>query len=242
MIASLPMYMRSENQSAHENYWQTIRHYLIEHSIQAPETLSDVESLNHWLRSDLILSQTCGMPYRLHLHDQVQLVGTPDYGLQGCPPGYYYSVIIAHANDERSQLSDYHGAKFAVNDTISQSGYAAAINAAQPLGINLTDMMITGAHVASAKAVADKQAEFAAIDVVTWGNIKRYDSFSHKLKIITQTEPTPGLPYICGLDHDAVIIRHAVEQAINDLDPSDRQSLGITSLIDIPKSHYLNVN
>ena len=96
MIASLPMYMRPENKAAHERYWQLIAAKLTKSGIIAPTDLDDCEDNDHWLRDDLVLSQTCGMPYRLFLHGNVQLIGTPDYGLPDCDAGYYNKIGRAH--------------------------------------------------------------------------------------------------------------------------------------------------
>jgi hypothetical protein len=59
----------------------------------------------HWTDPGLILSQTCGRPYKAHLHGQVRLVGTPDYGLRAARPGHYQSLVIARADDPRAELA-----------------------------------------------------------------------------------------------------------------------------------------
>ena len=79
------MYDRPELRDAHDRLWATIRGNLG----YGPESLSSpTDMASFWQSDDLLFGQTCGMPYRTFLHDRVQLVGTPDYGIEGCPPGY----------------------------------------------------------------------------------------------------------------------------------------------------------
>lgn len=241
MIASLPMYIRAENKTAHNRYWQLIRTGLIDSGIDAPQFLENDESLDHWQRDDLVLSQTCGMPYRLFLHDKVQLLGTPDYGLDDCPAGYYNSVFIANANDTRTTLTDFSSAKLAVNSKISQSGFCAPQTEAKKAGFQFETLSLSGTHVASAKMVATGRADIAAIDAFSWRNIERYDSFSDDIKILGRTAPTPGLPYICALGLDIAAVTQAITRAIAALSPDDRERLGIQSLIPIPKADYLAI-
>ncbi len=241
MIASLPMYMRPENKDAHNRYWQLISANLAHSGIAAPAHLSEGEDTVHWLRRDLVLSQTCGMPYRLRLHGHVQLVGTPDFGSENCPAGYYNSIFIVNTQQTRTKLGDFRTASIAVNAMISQSGYAAPQTAAKKAGFQFENITVSGGHVTSAKWVASGQADIAAIDEVTWRNIQKYDDFSSDLKVLTKTEPTPALPYICAFGMDKDMIAQAVTNAIAQLTPADRNSLNIRGLIQIPSEAYLAI-
>lgn len=241
MIASLPMYMRAENKTAHYNYWQLIRSGLSHNRIDAPAQLQDGMGVDFWTRDDLLLSQTCGMPYRLFLNGKVQLVGTPDYGLKGCPAGYYNSVLITSAKDTRSDISDFATDKLAINSKTSQSGFAAPQNEAKLHGFQFENILISEGHVASAKLVVSGEAQIAAIDAITWQNIELYDDFAGNLKVLSRTQPTPGLPYICALGQDKDRINDAVSAAIQSLSPEDQGKLGIKSLIPLPASEYMAI-
>jgi len=48
----------------------------------------------HWRAPELLFSQTCSLPFNTKLADVTEIVGTPDYGLDGCPPGHDRSEII----------------------------------------------------------------------------------------------------------------------------------------------------
>mgnify|MGYP000341917737 CR=1 FL=1 len=118
MIASLMMYLRPETAAATARYWALIRDGLRARGVAAPEGLDNArEEFAVWKAPDLTLSQTCGMPYRLWLHDRVTLIGTPDFAVEGCPPGYYHSVFVVRANDPRETISEFRAARFTYNQT-----------------------------------------------------------------------------------------------------------------------------
>jgi len=242
VIASLGMYLRPQTASATYRFWDEIRDRLRADGIMAPQQLETGDAFwPVWNAPDLLLSQTCGRPFRLSLHDRTQLVGTPDYGLRGCAPGYYNSVFIVRTTDTRTDLAAFRDARFAYNEEMSQSGWAAAQCHVAHLGFQFQNLLQSGGHVASAKAVASGNADIAAIDALTWEMIKRYDGFSPSLRVLARTDPTPGLPYITGPDNDAKGLATAISDAIAALDLADRRTLRLQSLIPIPASTYLAV-
>lgn len=243
MIAALPMYDRAENRAATDRYWSLIRAALATRGIDAPETLrrSDADLLPHWTDPALLLSQTCGFPYRAKLHGQVHLVGTPDFGIQGCPPGYYRSVLIARAGDPRSALAQFDGATLAYNDAMSQSGWAAPQAHATRHGLTLRAGPCTGGHAASLAAIATGQADLAALDAVTWALLCDHDPLAKSVKVIAETDPTPGLPYITAIGRDSGAIFDAVADAITLLDAAERKALRLSGIVRIPAEDYLSV-
>lgn len=241
MIASLMMYQRPQLAAAHDRLWQAIRLALRDVGIDAPEALSqEAEEFSVWKHPDLVLSQTCGMPYRLWLHEAVDLVGTPDYGLDGCAPGYYRSAIVTRKDDPRGDLAAFRDARFAYNQTFSQSGFAAPYFHVGPEAF-FTDILHTGGHVASARAVAEGRADIAALDAVTWRNIEAFEGFADRLGVLDWTAPTPGLPLITAKGRDTDAMFGAVKSAIAGLSPEDAKALGLKGLIRIPKEAYLSV-
>ena len=139
MIASLGMYDRPQAQAANNRLWALIRDGMRAAAMPAPDTLTCGADAYWpgWTSPDLILSQTCGFPYRSRLHGHVTLIGTPDYAVAGCPPGYYHSVYLARADDPRRALAEFDSAAFAFNEALSQSGWAAPQNHAAALGLIL---------------------------------------------------------------------------------------------------------
>lgn len=242
MIASLMMYQRPELAAAHARYWALIAANLRSSGIDAPDALSqDAEEFFVWRHPELVLSQTCGMPYRLWLHDAVSLVGTPDFGVDGCPPGHYRSALIVRADDPRTQVAAFKDARFAYNQTFSQSGYAAPYAHLRPQGFFFENCIQTEQHLASAHAVAEGRADIASLDAVTWRNIERFEPFAPRLRVLEWTVPTPGLPLITARGRDTDAIFGAVAGAIAALTGDDAANLGLKGIVLIAKADYLAV-
>jgi hypothetical protein len=223
MIVSLPMYDLPEVAAATEAWWQAIRAALRAAGLPAPVLRDQPERdlLAHWRRPDLLLSQTCGLPYRSVLHDHVELVGTPDFGLEGCQAGHYCSAIVVRAEDGRRGLHDFDGARLAYNEGISQSGWAAPLAHAAAAGIRFRTGPRTGAHRLSMRAVARGEADLAA------------------LRVLDRTAPTPGLPCITARGQDAPAIAAALAEAGERMPAGARDVLGLRGVAAIPSASYL---
>ena len=242
MIANLMMYHRPQLVDAHNRYWQLIRDNLDEIGIDSPQYLSqDAEEFYVWNHPELVLSQTCGLPYRRWLHDKVELVGTPDFGVHGCQPGYYRSALVVRSDDSREDLGQYRDSIFAYNQTFSQSGYVAAYWHAQQHGFWFENRLHTEQHIDSAKAVADGRADIASLDAVSWRLMEQYEPFAQNLRVLDWTEPTPGLPLIAAKNANASATFGAVMNAIQQLTDDDRSSLCLKGIVQIPKADYLAV-
>lgn len=243
MIAALPMYDLPELVPATDRLWAAIRDRLRAAGLGAPDELTrGMEVLMpHWLAPDLVLSQTCGLPYRAHLHRRVTLIGTPDYGLPGCPPGYYTSVFVARADDARTVLADFAGATLAYNSADSQSGWAAPVAHLTAAGLPFRAGPATGGHRASIAAVAAGDADFAGIDALTWALLAGRDASHARLRVIGQTDPGPGLPLIAAPGADAGTIFTAAAAAIAALDPADRDALHLRGIVHIAPETYLDL-
>ena len=246
MIASLPMYDWDEVRPATDALWQLVREELSRRAIAAPDGLSRGADLwETWLSPELILGQTCGFPYRTRLHDRVTLVGTPDYGLPGAPPGYYYSVMVMRAEDCAAQAGEWPdttGKRLVINGFDSQSGWAAPQNEATERGAPFETALVTGAHRESARAVAEGRADIAAIDAVTWRLIRaHWPEVAGCLRVAALTRPTPGLPLITAPGHDADVIFDAFAAAVTRLDEQHRKMLGLKGLVRIAPEAYLAI-
>ena len=246
MIASLPMYDRPETRSANDRFWDGIREALSvtlpEHERTAlPERLDrESDAWEIWRSPELVFSQTCGLPYRTCLADVAELIGTPDYGLPGCPPGRYNSVFVMRSSDSRTDPADWPLLRLACNEGVSQSGWAAPQAYLLSCGARsgFTRVSLTGSHRNSAVAVADGEADIAAIDAQTWRMILRWDAFAASLKEVARTRPTPGLPYICATGRPRRLLRDAAVAAIRDLDAADGDCLGLCGVEHIPLEEY----
>jgi len=236
MIASLPMYDRPETAAANDRLWQGVRARLGE----GPEHLvREGDPWEHWQSPDLLLSQTCGLPFRSRLHDKVNLVGTPVCDLPDCPPGHYYSVFVARRDDPRADPRDFAGAVLAYNEALSQSGWAAPQAWAAERGVAFARVLRTGAHANSARAVAEGRADIAALDALSWRFMTRTDRFAQDLRVIGRTGSTPALPWITAATRDPAPIRAALAAALAGLPVEDRDTLGISGLVEIAPEAYL---
>lgn len=242
MIASLAMYDWPQVRAEHDRLWSLIGGALRDEGIQGPARLTRDESLwEVWESPDLLLGQTCGMPYRTRLHGQVELVGTPDYALEDAPPGHYYSVFVTR-KDEPGEAVDFIDRTLAFNGQDSQSGWAAPQNQMARLGLRFTHTRHTGAHRDSARAVAAGKADIAAIDAVSWRLIEAHmPELAGKLRVIGHTDPTPGLPLIGAKGRDTAPLARAFAAAAAALPPADRATLGLQGLVHVPASAYLAV-
>lgn len=231
------MYDMPHARGAHDRFWALIRDEL---RFGPDALLRDEDIWTHWLSPDLLVSQTCGLPFRARLHDKVTLVGTPDYGLAGCPPGYYNSVLVVSAQSGADDLSHLQTPRLAYNDALSQSGWAAPFAHLKAHAVEFMPGPQTGSHAASAQTVADAEADIAALDALTWTMLQRENpQLAQALKVIAHTAPTPGLPYITALGQDPEPLAQAIDRAIARLTETDVSVLHIKGLVRIPVETYL---
>lgn len=232
------MYDMPHQAWANDAIWDAIREELG----FGPVTLSrTIDPWAVWMSPDLVLSQTCGLPFRARLQGKVQLVGTPNYGVPGCQPGFYYSVLIT-GKDGPTQLSGFEAVRFAFNDGLSQSGWGAPQEVLRSLGVPVTRLPPTQSHLASASAVAQGRADLAAIDVVTWSHWQRAQpGLCQQLKVIGQTRPTAGLPFVTGAAQDRQTVAKAVERGVAKADGGARLALGLLGVVPISEAAYLSL-
>jgi ABC-type phosphate/phosphonate transport system substrate-binding protein len=241
-VAFLPMYAVRGTRGHADVLWSCLRDSIRASGIEAPEHVAHfVPRLDGWLHPGLILGQTCGLPYITKLCNRVALVGTPDYGVEGCAPGFYHSTLVVSSTDNRENLSEFFGSTLALNGTDSQSGYGAIMQASAPLargGRFFQRAIRTGSHEASMQLVADGVADIAAIDSVTWRMSQQFDPDISGLKPIGTTEPTPGLPYIAAADRPEAALFDAVRTGIASLPGETREAFGLRDILPFRKRDY----
>ena len=224
MHVSLPMYDPPHLHRATDTFWAAVAAAL---PFDAPRDLTrNADPWALWQCRDMFLSQTCGLPYRARLHGQVHLVATPDYGLEGCAPGYYRSVLVTR---QSTRLTP--GLRLAYNDPISQSGWAAA------QGFGFAPHLETGAHESSMNAVLSGAADVALIDCHTL----RILGLPEGLATQGFSDPSPAPPFITSRSEWMAPLRKALKEACDQLDASTRQALGLRDIIAIDAADYLRV-
>ncbi|MCX8507711.1 MAG: hypothetical protein ORN49_02335, partial [Rhodobacteraceae bacterium] len=80
------------------------------------------------------------------------------------------------------------------------------------------------------------------IDAVTWRLILAHrPEIARRLRVVAQTEATPGLPLITAQGRDAGAIAASVAEALSALSAADLTDLGVRGLVRIPAAAYLAV-
>lgn len=232
MIATLPMYDWPEERDTVDRLWARIRDALRARGIDAPDGLTRTGDLmDLWTDPGLVLGQTCGLPYALGLHERVHLIGTFDHQLEHTPAGQYRSVVVVRKGDPRS-VADCVADTVAVNSPTSQSGWGALANWASGYGEpGWGAFVVSGSHRASAEMVAQGRAAIAALDIVSFGLLKRHaPEIADALDVVIETSSTPALPLICAQQFDPDTISEAIMDA-----------LGASALVRHPKGAYISV-
>ena len=235
MIASLPMYDRPETRAANDMLWKAIRAELGHGPASLDRTAAP---WIQWRSPDLLLSQTCGHPYRARLREAVALVAAPDYGLRGCPAGHYRSVFVARADDARPAPEAFAEARFAYNEPLSHSGWVAPQAWAAQRGFVFANTLRTGAHIRSARAVASGRADIASLDLLSWEMMRRHDGFAAGLREAGMTPPVPAPPYVTSARRDPNPIAEALSRAIGRLDPEAGAALSLRGLVRLSDADY----
>jgi ABC-type phosphate/phosphonate transport system substrate-binding protein len=244
-VASLPMYDWPEIAWANDVLWAAIAARLTRRGIRAPPALNRSRKTDAvWRDPTLLLSQTCGYPFATRLRGMVKLVGTPTYDALGCDGPFYSSIVVVRTDEPADRLAELAGRRVAFNSSDSLSGYVAfrqtLREAVDPAAIEWIE---TGSHRASVRAVAEGEADVAAIDSVCWSLAQRHEPAAvSRLRVLDATPLRPGLPFITAVERpvsEIKTIRFAIKDAI--ADPSTREAadaLGLTGISVLDEWHY----
>ena len=225
MIASLPMYLAHPAGSA--ALWRYIAQCLRQAGVAGvPAELSvptNADLTAHWLRPDLLFSQTCGYPIVDALEDQVQVIGALRYTAPGCDGINYSSHLVCRADDPSSTLASFRNRVAAYNSTDSQSGYRSLRDMVAPLAVGeqfFARAMASGAHIDSLALVRSGQADIAAIDCISYAQFQRFQpEVLDGIRILGRTASAPGTPLITALGTPPALLallRQSLHQAMAD--------------------------
>ena len=242
-LAQLPMYDWPEIATATDALWGAIRDALIQRDIRASTTLDrSLPREQVWLSKQLLLSQTCGLPLVQTLGKRVKVLGSFEYE-SIAPAGEYHSVIVART-DNGKDLASLQGKRAAINGTDSYSGCLALKCAVAPLTPGdgfFSEVLVTGSHRESIRAVTNGSADTAAIDCINWQLAKHHDAAAKTLDIIAHTPSRPGLPLITAGNTTRAeldLMREALASAVENLDENTREVTGIRSFQPVEDTAY----
>lgn len=221
------MYDWPEAQARTDQFWRDVGAALAAAGVEPPAALSRPEDLSApWTDAGLLLGQTCGLPFVSGRCGTAEIVARASYGVPGTGHGTYSSALVCQAEDARA-LADFRGTRAAVNELGSQSGCNALKDAFLEAGLAddtplFAEVVMSGAHRASADLVAEGRADIAAIDAVSWALYAECAPERHsRLRVLDWTRPMPALPFITGAVHAGMIpaLRHALQTASNPGNP-----------------------
>lgn len=206
LIASLEAYDPPELRWTNDSLWRRWRTGLIDRGVDAPPSLSRNED---WNAPDLLVAQTCGLPFALDGH--LQLVATPVYRAPGCDGALYRSVLVARSSEAGRPLADFGNSVVAVNSWHSHSGFTALCEALATPNLPrpfFAKALLSGSHSASAEILAQGKADIASIDCVAWELAKSAGIETvTRLAVLGWPPPAPGLPLVTSGSRPAEIVK-----------------------------------
>lgn len=243
-VAVLPMYDWPEVRAATDAFWSVLRDALLARGFGAPETLSrDLGLFEAWRSPRLLLGQTCGLPLVRHLAGQVRVLGAVDYGLEGCSPGHYRSVVVVPRDSRAETLADLRGARLAFNHPGSQSGEGALRHLLAPHardGRFFSQAIETGSHRAALVAVTEGRAEAATLDAVSFRLAQAHEGAAARVRVLAATPPTPGLPMITAAANAVHVpaLRGALAEAVGAAPRDVRDALFLEGFVPMEAGDY----
>lgn len=217
-VATLPMYDWPERRAETDARWARLREALRGEGFDAPIELSREAALSDlWLSPDLLIGETCSQPLATFLAGRVRYIATPVHDAPGCGRGTYRSAIVRRKPDQDMPVHDMPvpetdaavipedvlAGRFAANEASSMSGYATLAYDCAERGLDMPsedDILWTGAHRESIRAVADGRADYAVIDCCSWRLARQYEPAAEKLRVAGWASSRPGLPLITSLE------------------------------------------
>ncbi len=224
LLAALPMYDFPWTAGANDALWRNIALRLRQRDIDAPLHLTRVRSVAElWRHPRLVFGQTCGYPYREQLKPRVSLIATPAYDFPGCASANHCAFIIASPGVQGRTLKSFAGARAACNAWDSNTGmnlFRAMLAPHAHGEAFFSAVILTGSHRESLRAVAQRSADIASIDCVSFAQIQSGEpDLAAAVEIITRTPMSPGLPFICSAslsEGERLAVRAALDEALLD--------------------------
>jgi len=211
-FAELLMYTAPERVREASEAWLT---RILERLGATRQSAAELDFPQLWLSPDLLLTQTCGYPLMTLLRGKVRVIGRPVYELAHSGEGNHCSLLVARADDPRSELADFRGSHGLINNEDSNSGMNLLRHRLAPLqrdGQFFSQTSFTGGHRNSLRWLREGRGDLAAIDSVTYDYLARDQSEEVSgLRILGQTAIGPCLPFIGPLSLDAGQAEHVRE-------------------------------
>ena len=176
-------------------------------------------------------------------------MATPSYRAPGCQGASHCSAIIVRAEDDAADLPALRGRRCAINGWDSNTGMnllRAAIAPFATHGVFFRSVTVSGSHRNSLSHVVSGMAAVAAIDCVTFEQIRLIEpALIAKTRVLAWTAPTPALPLICSAAMDAPTLE-ALRVALADIAKAPalsaiREALLIDGFVELSIDAYAGV-
>ncbi|GGB19176.1 phosphate ABC transporter substrate-binding protein [Sphingomonas metalli] len=238
-VASLPMYDHPAQAGANDALWRAIAERLEARGVRrVPHRLTRTAAPGRlWRDPALLFGQACGYPLVTE-HLPLRVLALPVYAARGSEGGRHRSLIVTRACEGGETLAAFRGRRAAINDPGSNTGmnlFRAAVAPLAPGGRFFAEVIVTGAHRDSIRAVLRGEADVAAIDAVTYAGIERFEpALTEGLRIVDQTPSSPTLPFVtstCTPIETVSALRMALADAMDDPALAEaRGTLALTGL------------
>ncbi len=232
-LANLAMYPFDAIRWAYDRFWEAVHDRV---DWVPPQLDWGVDLHTSWRRDDLVVGYTCGWPLVTQLRDTVRVVGTFVAATPQAEGHSYRSVLVARWP---GNAADFAGAVAAVNSFSSLSGWVSLVAAVHGAGGGWQgEIVVTGAHLDSLRAVGEGRADIASIDSVTlWQARRLMPELCDELVVVGTGPLVPCLPVITGratTDQQLYDLRVAMVDAVFDplVEPAARAmcTVGFTPL------------
>ena len=153
-------------------------------------------------RGGIDLAFVCSPPM-IWLGDAVEAIAAPvltDSRFGGKP--LYCSEVIVHRDSRFQSLEDLRGARWAINEPSSWSGYWVTLQRVGSWDF-FGEVVEAGFHEAALRMVADGKIDGAAIDCHVLGVVRRLDpKLVEHVRVVETLGPAPSQPVVvkAGLD------------------------------------------
>jgi len=168
--------------------------------VLTPDSSVHAELMKMWSSTDMVLSQSCGLPFMEELHQFVNVIGTPLWTDVSDERGQYQTVIVVREALGISSIAEVQGMRPVVSNTQSLSGWCS-------LGVAIAEVtndpsfvrpfVQSGGHAKSLQMLQDNDADFASIDSATFRVLARHrPALTKNLRVIGRGPVVPATPII----------------------------------------------
>ncbi len=202
--------------------WQTLFDHFIDslgESSSVRRTLEFGHSNQIMLHPKLYIGQTCGYPLVTALHPALTPICVASFEVDGFSDSRYSSHLIVHADADINELAQCAGMRAAINNLDSNSGMnllryeLASIGASKRF---LSGVELTGGHLQSFTAIAEKRVDIAAIDCVSYRLITdQWPQLASRVRSIGLSHATAALPFVMPTAHISVELAQSIIQSLN---------------------------